>query len=189
MPTRYEGLPQCVALTAHTGPTSGGWRRDYSRPARDIVLLGPPSPPQHMADELKVYIALQDQPMPLVSFGRGSHRMVGVPADESPSLWAAQAGDAMLVDGRTRYSDDALAEGGAYLLATYVSKKLKNDDVRAAAALLDAATIEAAGEGAAQVLGTRRGGDGFGNGDGEAPNSGGLPAERFSNPVAAVANL
>jgi hypothetical protein len=51
MPTRYEGTPQCVSLTGHTAPSSGGWRRDYSRPARDIVLLGPPAPPQHMADE------------------------------------------------------------------------------------------------------------------------------------------
>ena len=50
---------------------------------------------------MRVYLALQDQPMPLASFGRGSHRGVGVPADESPSPWRARAGDAMLVDGRT----------------------------------------------------------------------------------------
>jgi hypothetical protein len=37
-------------------------------------------------------------------------------------------------------------------VATYASKKQKNDGVRAAAAMLDAAAIEAAGEGAARVI-------------------------------------
>jgi len=45
-------------------------RRDYARPVKDMVLYGPPAPPQHMTDDLKVFIALQDQPMELVSFGR-----------------------------------------------------------------------------------------------------------------------
>ena len=176
MPFRYEGTPQCVALTGHTAASSGGWRRDYSRPARDIVLLGPPTPPQHMADELKVYIALQDQPMPLVSFGTGSHRTVGVPEDESPSVWEARAGDAMLVDGRSRYNDDALGDGGAFMVATYASKKQKNEAMRAAAMLLDDNVLQAAGEDAAAVLGVRRRGDGFGGGsEYDAPNTGGLP--------------
>ena len=175
MPFRYEGTPQCISLTGHTTASSGGWRRDYSRPARDIVLLGPPAPPQHMADELKVFIALQDQPMPLVSFGSGSHRTVGVTEDESPSVWEACAGDAMLVDGRTRYSDDALGDGGAFLVATFASKKQKNEAMRAAAVQLDDSVLEAAGEDAAAVLGVRRVGDGFGGGGDGMPNTGGLP--------------
>ena len=63
MPTRYEGLPQCISLTAHTASHVGtggcGWRRDYSRLVKDLVLYGPPAPPQHMADELKVFVALR----------------------------------------------------------------------------------------------------------------------------------
>jgi hypothetical protein len=33
--------------------------RDYTRPVKDTVLYGLPSPPQHMADAVKVLIALQ----------------------------------------------------------------------------------------------------------------------------------
>eukprot|EP01052_Picozoa_sp_SAG31_P024589 SAG31_NODE_2102_length_6442_cov_1.702507_5_plen_154_part_00 len=72
MPTRYEGLPQCVSLTARGNPSAScslpsavgqqstvGWQRDYTRPVRDIVLYGHPAPPQYMADALKVFIALR----------------------------------------------------------------------------------------------------------------------------------
>ena len=65
MPTRYEGLPQCVSLAAHIGSCTGvvssrGWRRDYPRPAKDIILYGPPAPPQHMADDIKVFFTLRE---------------------------------------------------------------------------------------------------------------------------------
>jgi hypothetical protein len=176
MPSRYEGTPQCVSLTGHTAPTpGGGWRRDYSRPARDIVLLGPPAPPQHMADELKVYIALQDGVMPLFTFGIGSHRMAGVPEDESPSIWEARAGDAIIVDGRTRYNDDVLGQGAQVLVAKFASKKEKNEEVRIAAMQLDSSVVEAAGEHAPAVLGVAQRSEGFGEGGDTAPNSGGLP--------------
>jgi hypothetical protein len=64
MPTRYEGLPQCISLSCHTGNHADGaggrgWRRDYGRPVKDLVLYGPPAPPQHMADSLRVLIALR----------------------------------------------------------------------------------------------------------------------------------
>ena len=74
MPTRYEGLPQCVSLTAHTASHVGvggrGWRRDYARPVKDLILYGPPVPPQHMADELKVFVAIRMSSIatPLVRF-------------------------------------------------------------------------------------------------------------------------
>lgn len=41
--------------------------------------------------------------MPLARFAKGSHRLAGAPVDGSNSVstWQAEAGDVVLVDGRT----------------------------------------------------------------------------------------
>ena len=89
-------------------------------------------------------------------------------------MWEARAGDAIVVDGRTRYSDSVLGDGAQILVAKFASKKEKNDAMRAAAMQLDQRVVEAAGEDAFAVLGVRRRAGGFGRGE-DAPNSGGLP--------------
>lgn len=178
MPTRYEGLPQCVSLTGHTAPTTNGWRRDYARPVKDIVLYGPAAPPQHMTDSLKVFIALQDQPMDLLSFGSGSHRMAGAPSEASASVWEAKAGDAMLVDGRTWYNDDSLGSGGgggAFLAFEYRSTKEKNEEMVELGLKLEASgALAEAGEMALHLLGLGNRGATGGGANGSI-NTGGLP--------------
>ena len=90
-------------------------------------------------------------------------------------MWEARAGDAIVVDGRTRYSDSVLGDSAQLLVATFASKKEKNDEMAAAATRLDQRVVEAAGEDALAVLGVRRRGGDLGGGDGDAPNPGGLP--------------